>query len=175
LTSPLLTSSSVWKTHSGAANQILFQTTGLSYTGYASSNIGGAAAIINGSGSRQDINWIIPISISSGNVYVSFLLNVSVAGGSGTTSDYIFHLNDTSGNILPNNVFRARVFIRDGSSPSTFQIGVNKGSSTTSTVWTTTNYNLNSTHLVVLKYIFLPSSTTNDNVYAWIFSSGIPA
>ncbi len=158
----------IWKRHSATAGPIPYLNSSLSYAGYPSSGVGGSAQLYNATSSREDVN--APVNpITTGNVYVSFLMKVTASGG--TTGDYFFHLNDSQGTAI-STAFKAKLWIKDGSSASTFQLGLTKGAAVTSAVFSS-NYNLNTTYLVVMKYVF-NSSTADDSVYAWVFSSGIP-
>jgi len=158
---------SVWRRHSGTGNPLTYKGTSLSFPGYTSSNIGGSVGFKFLTASAEDANRSIT-PYTSGQVYVSFLLNMSNAGG--TTADYFFFLMDT--NAITS--FRGRHYIKSGSAPNTFNIGINKGSSATP-VYSPTNYALDSTLLVVVKYSFHP--TANDTIYTFIFPAGstIPA
>ncbi len=153
---------SAWRRHSGTGNPITYKGTSLSFPGYASSNIGGSVGFKFLTASAEDANRSI-IPYTSGQVYISFLLNMSNAGG--TTADYFFFLMDTSAITS----FRARHYIKSGSVANTFNIGINKGSAATP-VYSPTNYALDSTLLVVVKYSFHP--TANDTVYTFIFPAG---
>jgi hypothetical protein len=153
---------SVWRRHSGTGNPITYKGTSLSFPGYASSNIGGSVGFKFLSSSAEDANRSIT-PYTSGQVYVSFLLNMSNAGG--TTADYFFFIMDTSAITS----FRGRHYIKSGSAANTFNIGINKGSSATP-VYSPTNYALDSTLLIVIKYSFHP--TANDTIYTFIFPAG---
>ncbi|MCF8430197.1 MAG: T9SS type A sorting domain-containing protein [Bacteroidia bacterium] len=159
----------LWKRHSGTGTPIVYNSTSLSFTGYASSGVGGSVSITNGSGSREDANRPT-IIYNSGAVYTSFLLNVTASGG--TTGDYIFHLFDSSG-LTPGTSFRGRLFVKDGSVANTFKVGLNKGGSASTAVFTSTDYALNTPILVVIKYSF--NATATDTVYAFISTSGVPS
>jgi len=156
---------SVWRRHSGTGGPIVYHGTSLSYPGYSSSGVGGSIGFNFGSGSREDANRSV-IPYSSGTVYVSFLLTITASGG--TAGDYFFHLLDT--NAMTS--FRGRHYIKNGSVANTYKIGMNKGSSTAPN-YSTLDYKLDSTILVVVKYSFHPSA--NDTIYTYIFTSGIPA
>ncbi len=151
-----------WKRHSGTGNPISYKGTSLSFPGYASSNIGGSVGFRFLSSSAEDANRKIT-PYTSGQVYISFLLNMSNAGG--TAADYCFHLLDTTFM----SSFRGRIYIKSGSAANTFNIGINKGSSA-SQVYSPTNYALDSTLLVVIKYSFHP--TASDTIYSFIFPAG---
>ncbi|MBS4042831.1 MAG: T9SS type A sorting domain-containing protein [Chitinophagaceae bacterium] len=160
----------VWTKHSGTGNNILWSSAGLTYTGYAGSNIGGSVSLAHGSGSRIDVNATVD-SIETGSAYASFMLNVTTAGGA--TGDYFAHFLAGSG-AAPGSDFKARLFTKDGGVAGTFKLGISKGSSNSGAVYTTADYNLNQTYLVVLKYTF-NASTLDDVCSAYIFASGVPS
>ena len=163
---------SIWKTHSGTAAQILWNSTGLTYAGYAGSGIGGTVSLAHASGSRQDVNIAVD-SIDTGAAYASFMLNVTAGGG--TTGDYFAHFAAGAGS-APGSDFKARLFTRDTvvSTVTYYRIGISKGSSAASAVWSPSFYNLNQTYLVVLKYTINPS-TLDDVCSAYIFTTGVPS
>jgi hypothetical protein len=154
-----------WRRHSGTGGPIVYNGSSLSFPGYASSGVGGSIGFTFASGSREDANRSI-IPYTSGNVYVSFLLNISASGG--TTGDYFFHLLDT--NAITS--FRGRHYIKNGSTTNTFKIGLNKGSSA-APVYSTADYPLDSTIMVVVKYSF--NSSVNDTIYTYVFTNSIPS
>ena len=161
----------LWKRHSGTSNPILWSSPGLTYSGYIGSGVGGGVSFAHGTGSREDANIALSDSIKSGSVYASFLLKVSVSGG--TSGDYFTHFMSGNGT-TPGSDFKGRIFIKDGSVANTFKLGLSKGSTTaTSIVYSTTDYNVGQTYLVVLKYTINPS-TADDAVCVYIFSSGVP-
>lgn len=157
----------VWRRHSGSGGPIAYKSTSLSFPGYFSNNIGGSIGFSFASTSREDANRST-IPFNSGNVYVSFLLNMSSNGGA--TADYFFHLLDTS--FITS--FRGRHYIKAGSVANTFNIGINKGSSA-APVYSPINYPLDTTLLVVIKYSFNPSFL--DTIYSYVipFGTTIPA
>jgi len=172
-TTDTLTNTSIggtlWKRHSGTGGPIGYLTSSLTYTGYASSGTGGSVQLFNSTASREDANAVINTT-TSGSLYVSFLLNVTASGG--TVGDYFFHVNDSQGNTISGN-FRGKLWIKDGSSAGTFVLGLTKGAAVSSAVFSS-NYNLNTTYLVVTKYVFNTATAADDSVYAWVFASGIP-
>jgi len=156
-----------WVRHSGTANPIGYVNTSLTYPGYNSSGIGGAATFAFGSGSREDANRPC-INYNSGSVYASFLCRITNAGGTG--GDYFFHLMDTDSMTQ----FRGRIFIKNGSVANTFNIGLNKG--TTSGPVYSGNYPIDSTVLIVVKYTFTPGGLANDTAKVYVFfQTTIPA
>ena len=158
---------SVWRRHSGTTGQVKYLATSLTYTGYPSSNIGGAAGFTFATGFAQDINRSTT-AYSSGTVYVSFLLNMSAGGGAGSTDSYFFHVMDTSAI----TAFRARHYIKNGSVANTFKIGIGK-TATSTPAYSTLDYPLNTTILVVMKYKFDPVNP--DSLTEYIFTSGVPS
>jgi hypothetical protein len=154
-----------WRRHSGTGNPVKYLGSSLSYPGYTSSGVAGSAGFTFMSASAEDAHRNTQ-TITSGNVYVSFLLRMTASGG--TTGDYFFHIMDTT--FI--TAFRARLYLRDGSAANTYKIGLNKGSSATP-FYSTPDYKLDSTILVVIKYAFNPTFT--DTVSAYIFTGGIPA
>lgn len=161
-----------WKRHSGTGGPLQYLNTSLSYQGYTLSGQGGSVGLTHASTSREDANRPFSSAVATGTVYTSFMLSVSNSGG--TTGDYFFHLNDTNGNGLPNNVFKGRVFVKDGGTTGTFKLGLSKSGAATAAVFTSADYNTNQTYLVVVKYVFRPSAS-DDSVYATILSQGIPS
>ena len=168
----LAISNSRWIRHSGSVTPILWNATGLTYAGYSGSNIGGSATATHGTGSREDANITLSDSVKTGSVYLSYMLNVTASGG--TTGD--FNVNFTSGSGTDVLDFGGRVFVKDGSTAGTFKLGLSKGSApAAAAVFTTADYNLNTTYLVVSKYTFNTGTTTDDVASAYIFTSGVPS
>lgn len=79
----LLTSNG-WTAHSGAGNQAIDVTNGLTFPGYIASNIGGAANVDN---NGEDVNRAFT-SQTSGVVYCSFIVQTQSTNSAG----YFFHL-----------------------------------------------------------------------------------
>ena len=170
LTNPAI-GGSIWKRHSGTGGPFSYTPTGLTFAGYTGSGIGGAIGFAHATVSKEDANAVLPV-MTTGNVYASFLLNVSAGGGTGTTADYFYHLSDSQGSAI-GTTFRARLFIRTGTGANTFNIGVTKAGAASVAAFSG-DYALNTTHLIVLKYMFLAGS---DSVYLFVIPNGssIPA
>lgn len=100
-------------------------------------------------------------SVSSGTIYCSFLINVSSATTS--TSIYVLSLGAN------NSSLSGRFYV--SKSGSSLAFGISKGSSSAS--FTNYLYQLNTTYLIVLKYI-INSGTKNDDVALFVFDSTIP-
>lgn len=97
-------------------------------------------------------------TVNSGTVYASFLLNVVNPGN--TTGDYIAHFSPTGGS----GTHHGRLYVRQGSSASYFQLGIGHG--TTPTTWTA-DYPVGTPVLVVIGYTFVAGSN-NDISSLWI-------
>lgn len=160
---------SIWVRHSGTAGQVMWSPTGLTYAGYSGSNIGGSVSAGHGSGSRADYNAAVD-SIKTGDVYFSFLINVTATGG--TSSDYLLHFAAANG-AAPGSDFKARFFIKDTLSGSV-RFGLSKGGAAATAVWTAGSYTVAQTYLVVMKYSFNPTATNDDLCSLYIFSTGVP-
>jgi plastocyanin len=158
-----------WSTHSGTTGQILNLTTAsdngnsLSYSGMPAST-GNRTQII--AGNSEDINRLVPI-ISSGSVYMSALIklpNTLGQAANSTTGNYFLHLTDSSGTIVPGH--GARLSVRLGSVPNTFNLGIiNHSGGTASTALqifgaTPIDYSINQTYLVVVKYTFATNTAS---------------
>ena len=159
-----------WKRHSGVT-PLMYNTTSLSFPNYPLSGVGGSAEILNPL-RAGDVNRNIP-NITSGSVYASFLFKLDSVSVNGTTGDYFMHFADTSGAISITNL-KARVFVKYSGIPNTYKIGLSKGGTGTSVNYTTTNYSFGTTYMLVLKYKFDLSATSNDSASLYIFDSNIP-
>ncbi len=143
-----------WTRHSGTSNDFLYSTNSLTYSGYPSSGVGGSASIA--ASGNDDVNRTFS-SQNSGTVYFSFLVNA--ASVSTTAGDYNVHLGSTS-------THYARVYFKKGSASGKFVVGISK--STESELYTSTEYNVGTTYLVVIRYKFNTGSGTDDEVKLWI-------
>lgn len=146
----------------GSTNRLLVTSPGMVYSGYILSNIGNATRV-NGAG--QDAYKTLNDSVSTGSLYVSFMVNVTSA----QTGDYFFAF------LPPTNTqnYTARFYAKDSSGGLAF--GLSKSTATSGGIfYTGGNYSFGTTYLVVIKYQFVPGAT-NDSMYAYIFSSGVPS
>lgn len=128
----------------------------LTYTGYIESGNGNSAYL---SGGGQDAQVVVR-DVNSGVVYLAFLIKVDSAF---TTGDYIWIVRNTS------NHNRWRMWIRKdttGGSTNTFNFGIGMGSS--SKQYTTTNYTLGATYLVLAKYDFNTTATNDAKLSLWV-------
>jgi hypothetical protein len=131
----------------------------LTYNGYINSGIGKSVSLVNPLGAAaEDVNKLFS-SVSSGSIYASFMVNVSSATTDGI---YFFHFGPENSTTS----FFGKVFVQnDGSDNLAFGVAKN---SNTSAAYTTFSYSLNTTYLIVVKYTFNTSSTTDDEVKLWI-------
>ncbi|MDR3609558.1 MAG: T9SS type A sorting domain-containing protein [Ignavibacteriaceae bacterium] len=143
-----------WTAGSGAGTtpmQVI--ATSLTYPGYSfGTGVGGAVQI--GTSGEDDFH-LLGTSLSSGAVYASLLVNCSAASAAG---DYFVHFAD--GGTF--NLF-CRTAIRS-SATNTFDFGLEKYSAGGSYVYTNQPLNFNQTYLIVIKYKFNPTTTTDDEV-----------
>lgn len=129
-------SAGAWVNHSGASNQLMYATTGLSMTDYPSD---AAGAISLSNAGSEDVNKAFTSDITSGMVYSSALINLSEVNG-GT---YFFHLMNES------TTYSARVGAKNnGSDKILFGIGASSSSLT----YGSNAYDLNKTYLIVASY-----------------------
>ena len=155
-----------WVLHSGTQPpQYVYP--GLSYASYDLSGIGGAIGFTYGSSGTNDgdVHAVFSDSLATdGNMYVSFLLNLSSA----KTGDYFFHLG-------PRNLgttFRGRVYAKAGTTG--WLAGLSMSSGGTGGTYDTTELNFNQTYLVVLKYSYSTAATDDDSVSLFVYDTGIP-
>jgi len=157
-----------WTWNSGIENTIFVSSSGLSYTGYPLSGIGNACGLKN-TGNDAYKN-IYGDSISSGSVYAAFMVKIETA----RTGDYFFTLVSPSST----SMYSGRVQVRSISGNGNLNFGITKGNASTDTtvsgIWTTGNYSVGVTYLIVLKYTFVSGSTTDDQVSLFVFSGSIP-
>lgn len=154
--------SNEWSAHDASGvNPATVTSPGLTYSGYASSGIGNAAVFDGGSGSREDVNRGIAAQ-TSGNVYFSFLVNISNA----LSGSYFIHLGDrTSPSSFSN--FCARVFAQNLDGNLRFGL-----SNSSTGFYSSTDFSYNTTYLIIVKYTINPSG--NDEVVMWVKSDGVP-
>ncbi|PKO14014.1 hypothetical protein CVU37_15005 [candidate division BRC1 bacterium HGW-BRC1-1] len=147
-----------WAAHSGAGTQAVDTVAGLTYTGHPYSGVGNAANLDN---TGEDVNKAFT-AVSSGPVYVGFLLNAQAA-----TEGYFLMLSKNP----IDTTFRGKVFITtDGTGD--YELGLTMGSNTISNK-TSLNLAFNTTYFVVLRYDIV-AGTANDSVSLHVLSSGFP-
>jgi len=130
-----------WLSHSGNGTANIDVTSGLSFTGYAGSGIGGAA---NLDATGQDINKVFTAQ-TSGSLYVAFLLKVN----SNTSAGYYIHLGPSP----LSTTFYSRIWINATGTG----LGLTAGS-TAPTAYTAIT--AGSTYIVVLKHDFTANTSS---------------
>jgi hypothetical protein len=168
-----------WYGHSaGTTSPIKVTNGGLSWskTAYLGSGVGNAAAVSN---TGSDENRPFSSWVDSGNVYTAFLFKVNKVVTS-STQGYFFHVGEYANNSTPvytavSTSFRARTYVVPGSSTRKFRLGLTFNSSTapaTAGVNITSDLDTGVTYMAVVKYHFIPGSTTNDSVSLFVFADG---
>lgn len=156
-----------WARHSGNQGP-QYSNQSLSYSGYPSSNVGGAISFTYSSTGVNDgdVNRLFTDITTSSTIYASFLINLSSAK---SATDYFFHLGQ---NPFSTSVFRGKVFaIANGSG---WNIGVSKMATSAPTMNTNTILEFNKTYLVVVKYNFNTASASDDVVSLYVYADTMP-
>lgn len=154
-------SSSVWINNTGGTTtlDVQYQTTSLSYGGYASSGIGGSVFLTS---SKTGDDYIAFSSQTTGSIFISMLISVSSVTTT-AAGEYALHLGSTSTHFC-------RLYLRNES--GNLRFGISK--STEGATFSNNDYAFNTTYLVILKYTF-NNSTQDDRVDLWVISTGVPA
>ncbi|WP_442786863.1 T9SS type A sorting domain-containing protein [Flavobacterium suncheonense] len=156
-----------WTSHSGGTTEAIDvgASNGLTYAGYndgVASITGftaGNAARVDNNG--QDVNKVFSSAPANGSViYTSFLLNVASA-----SSAYFMHLSPSN---TSTQVGRIWVKASSVDAANKFNIGASNGGTA---VYGTSELNLNTTYLVIVKY----DNNTGGALSLWVKASGIPA
>ncbi len=105
--------------------------------------------------------------VTSGDMYVGFLINISSAA---TSPNDFFRVNNGS---FITTTFRVFIKMISG---NTFVIGISKGASGNATVYTTNAYAFNQDHLLILKYSQLAGAADDLlNLYVNpVMANGVP-
>jgi len=154
-----------WTSFSGGpTNPIKVTSPGLTFTNYVNSGIGNSARM---SSTGEDYyKQFTGDSLSSGSVYVSFMLKVDTA----KTGDYFIALLPPTSSTL----YTSRFYVKDSSGLG-FLLGISKGAASGGPiVYGTTIYSLNTTYMVVFKYKFNTASTTDDEMSFYVFNTSVP-
>lgn len=143
-----------WTAHSGGTTEAITvgASNGLTYTGY--NTTAGNAALLDNNG--QDVNKSFAAPVTSGSLYYSFLVKVTSA-----VDGYFAHLGTAPSS------FVGRVFAKPSATTGKINFGVANGTA----VYGTTDYDLNTTYLIIVKY----DVSTTGALSLWVKSSGVPA
>jgi hypothetical protein len=161
--SAILTSNGYTALNGTGTNDLTAGATGLSYSNYGSSNIGNALVVAN---TGQDVSRTFTQQNSPTSIYASFLVNVSAA----QTGDYFFAFTPSSSS----SNFRARTFIKVSSNAGFFNLGISNSGTVNYNV-SPTDYAINTTHLVVVKYTFTSNTTATATVFVNPSTSSEPS
>ena len=150
-----------WTAHNGGGTAALDvgNSNGLTYTGYSGTTgftgaiVGNAVRIDN---NGEDVNRAFTAPVTSGDLYVSFLVNVTTA-----VDGYYFSLGTGT------TTFFSRLYTR----PSTAAGKINFGIGNTAATYSSTDFDINTTYLVIIKY----GVSTTGPISLWVLPSGIPA
>ena len=156
-----LLSANGWTAHSaaGTASVDVGVSNGLVYTGYSgttgftASAVGNAAKLDN---TGEDVNKAFSTPITSGDLYVSFLVNVTTA-----VDGYFLSLG------TGNTTFFARFFAKPSATSGKINFGIGNSTAT----YSSTDFDPNTTYLAVIKY----GVSTSGPVSLWIIPASIPA
>ena len=145
-----------WIATSGTGtNNLIVNSTGLSFAGSPSSNIGFDVSLAsNGEDAVKTFS-----AISTGTIYTSFFVNVSAAQ---TGGDYFAGLSTGSTTFA----FPYRIYIK--STTGGFLFGCAKSGAGATIVYDTTVRSFGTTYLVAGSYTYNTSSTTDDVANLWI-------
>ena len=158
--SSLLTANG-WTAHSGAGTNSIDVgiSNGLTYTGYSglagfSAAVVGNAAILDNTG--EDVNKAFAAPVTTGDLYLSFLVNVTTA-----VDGYFISLGTGTG------TFYSRLYAKPSATAGKINFGIGNSAAT----YSATDFNPSTTYLAVIKY----GVSATGPVSLWIFPSGIPA
>lgn len=152
-----------WTAHSGAGTNSIDvgASNGLTYTdysgltGFTAAAVGNAALLDN---TGEDVNKTFAAPVTTGTLYYTFLVNVTA-----TTEGYFTHLGSGT-------TFAARIFVKPSANAGKINFGLSN-TGTASYAATPTDYDLNTTYLVIVKY----DVSTTGAASIWVRSAGIPA
>ncbi|MDW8295397.1 MAG: T9SS type A sorting domain-containing protein [Raineya sp.] len=157
-----------WATHNGTANEIQRIAGNLNYPGLETGT-GNKIRLL--SSMSEDVNKGFS-TITSGAVYASCVIRVSDVSkfqANSTTGTYFMHFADYQGSSFPTSApfaqFVARLTIRQGSAPDTYQLGIlnnTGGSPTSADIFGSSpqNLNINTNYFIVIKYVFATNTAS---------------
>jgi hypothetical protein len=160
-TATTLLSANGWSVHSGTTAAMTNKSGNLSYSNYASSNIGNST-LISSSG-EEDVNkpfTAVNRGASNSYVYSSFLVNVESIGSS---EEYFFCLSPTN-----TNTYTIRTFVKPSGTTGKINFGV--GLVGGNAVYSPIDYDLNTTYLLAIKYTF---NTSNQGLELFVNPSTV--
>lgn len=130
-------------------NPIQYVTSGLNFTGYIGSGVGGALVTTNNTGNAEDAGWLFPAQ-SGGVIYTAQMINFASAPA---TADFFLSLGDgTTGTPTYYN----RIYARANGG----QLSVGLGRNSATAAYSTTNLDYGTTYLLVHKYEFVTGTSS---------------
>jgi hypothetical protein len=131
---------------------------GLIYPNYSNALSGAAEIFTNGN--PGDLTYA-PLSsaVTSNTVYASFVINITTAP-TGTSNTYCIALGDQTG-----FAYGVRLLVK-ASTAGFVKLGTRKAGG--SDVWSTIDYPINNAHLVILKYKFNGTTTSDDECKMYV-------
>lgn len=146
-----------WSAHSGAGTNAVDvgAANGLTYAGY--NTVANNAARLDNTG--EDVNKPFTAPVTSGSLYFSFLVNVT-SGDAG----YFAHLGTVP------STFAARIYVKPSATTGKINFGISN-TSTASFATTPTDFDLNTTYLIIVKYDVSAAGAAS----IWVKSTGVPA
>ncbi len=149
-----------WSVVQGGSNVSSVASSGLTYTGYGASGLGNAALLDQNSGAGHEDLARSFTNQTTGDIYVSFLLNASAVDMS-ASFNFPLYLSAASG-----SGGWGRVYI-DVDGNSNVRFGLSQF--VESAAYTTFSFSLNTTYLIVLKYT-LNGGASNDQASLFVFT-----
>ncbi len=156
-----------WTVHSGAGTNAIDVgvSNGLTYTGYSgltgftAAAVGNAARLDN---TGEDVNKAFLAPVTSGSLYYSFLVNVTAAEATG---GYFTHLGPGGTGTSP---FFGKIYVKNSATTGKINFGA---SNTNTAIYSTVDYDLNTTYLIILKY----DVSATGALSMWVKTTGVPA
>ena len=151
-----------WITHSGTAGQLVIATPTLVYSTLATPT-GNKTAIV--AGNSEDINKATSSPLTT-DAYYSVLVNVqntTALAINTANGEYFMNFGSVAGATTSStgNALPARLFIRQGATAGTFNLGVlNNSGAPALPTFATTDYATSTTYFVVVKYVIATNTAS---------------
>ncbi|MFR9165425.1 MAG: DUF5689 domain-containing protein [Dysgonomonas sp.] len=130
----------------------------LTYAGYLDVATGKSVALAN---SGQDAYKVFEEQ-TSGDTYYSALVNFTEVQSSNAQGEYFIHFGEGG-----SSFFGGRVMVKKSADGTKMQFGITRAGTSTLTIWDATEYELNITHLIVVKYSIV-AGEKNDVVSLFV-------
>ncbi|MEO6693656.1 MAG: T9SS type A sorting domain-containing protein [Ignavibacteria bacterium] len=152
-----------WNWNTGTTNTIFVKSPGLTFPNYSLSGIGNACHLRN---NGNDTYKQMASADSTGSLYLSFMVKVDSARLPG---DYFIALLPATSTTL----YTPRFYAKDSLGGLAF--GVSKSTAGAGGItYTSGNYSLGTTYLIVIKYTFNPG-TNDDAINVFVLSAAVPS